>query len=116
MTTSNTSSATAREVTWRGYDSATCSSWPAPAVIETAAVPYLDGARRAVRDGYISGGTRRNLAWVMRHADPGSVAKEDLLLLPARRPPAGCWSPEKSRGNPVIGELIAPGHHSPLLR
>ena len=34
------------------------------AVIDSAAVEYLDGAREAAADGYISGGTRRNLDWV----------------------------------------------------
>ena len=39
------------------------------AVIDAAAVPYLDGAREALRDGYVSGGTRRNLDWVRPHLD-----------------------------------------------
>src|SRR5919112_6084451 len=33
------------------------------AVIDAAAVPYLDGARQALADGFVSGGTRRNLDW-----------------------------------------------------
>ena len=33
-------------------------------VIDAAAVPYVDGARQALADGYVSGGTRRNLDWV----------------------------------------------------
>ena len=39
------------------------------AVVDAAAVPYLDGAREALRDGYVSGGTRRNLDWVRPHLD-----------------------------------------------
>src|SRR3954449_1655270 len=35
--------------------------------IDPAAVPYLDGARAAAEAGYVSGGTRRNLAWVEPH-------------------------------------------------
>ena len=34
------------------------------AVVDSAAVEYLDGARQAVADGFVSGGTRRNLDWV----------------------------------------------------
>jgi selenophosphate synthase len=30
----------------------------------STAVPYLEGAREAARDGHISGGTRRNHEWV----------------------------------------------------
>ena len=39
------------------------------AVIDSAAVPYLDGAREALTAGYVSGGTRRNLDWVAPHVD-----------------------------------------------
>jgi selenide,water dikinase len=31
------------------------------AVIDAAAVPYLGGAPEALRDGFVSGGKRRNL-------------------------------------------------------
>src|SRR5690606_38691379 len=37
------------------------------AVVNASAVPYLDGARAAVRDGFVPGGTRRNLSWVTPH-------------------------------------------------
>jgi hypothetical protein len=37
------------------------------AVIDSTAVPYLDGVREALAAGYISGGTRRNLDWVRPH-------------------------------------------------
>ena len=55
--------------------SATSTSWPGPAastaVIDAAAVPYLDGARESLRDGFVSGGTRRNLDWVRPRLDVG---------------------------------------------
>lgn len=51
------------------------------AVIHAAAVPYLDGARDAARDGYISGGTRRNLAWVEPVTEFGSASEIERLLL-----------------------------------
>ncbi len=50
------------------------------AVIDAAAVPYLDGARQALADGFVSGGTRRNLAWVAPHLE-SSVGEDELLLL-----------------------------------
>ena len=50
------------------------------AVVDAAAVPYLDGAREALRDGFVSGGTRRNLDWVRPHLDAG-VDEDELLLL-----------------------------------
>ncbi|MGA8015525.1 MAG: selenide, water dikinase SelD, partial [Candidatus Dormiibacterota bacterium] len=58
------------------------------AVVEAAAVPYLAGAREAVRDGCVSGGTRRNLAWVEPHtAWFGRCAEDEgerLLLADAQ--------------------------------
>src|SRR6185437_11046876 len=50
------------------------------AVLDAAAVPYLDGAREAARDGYVSGGTRRNLDWVRPELVAG-VDETELLLL-----------------------------------
>jgi selenide, water dikinase len=50
------------------------------AVIDAAAVPYLDGARQALADGFVSGGTRRNLAWVTPHL-ASTVGEDELLLL-----------------------------------
>ena len=65
--------------------SATCSNWPerrgVGAVIDAAAVPYLDGAREAVRDGYRQRGTRRNLHWVRPALDGPASQEEELLLL-----------------------------------
>jgi selenide, water dikinase len=51
------------------------------AVVDASAVDYLDGAREAVRDGFVSGGSRRNLAWVTPHTDFGDVSENDRLLL-----------------------------------
>jgi len=49
--------------------------------VEAAAVPYLEGARQALRDGYVSGGTRRNLDWVRPHLDAPGAGEDELLLL-----------------------------------
>ncbi len=46
------------------------------AVLDAAAVPVLEGAAGALRDGYVSGGTRRNLEWVRPHLDT-SVSEDD---------------------------------------
>ena len=51
------------------------------AVVDAAAVPYLDGAREALAAGYVSGGTRRNLDWVRPHADLSAVTDSEALLL-----------------------------------
>ncbi|WP_084259527.1 selenide, water dikinase SelD [Microtetraspora malaysiensis] len=76
------------------------------AVVDVAAMPYLEGAREAVRDGYVSGGTRRNLAWVEPHLDPGSCDAAELLLLADAQTSGGLLVAGEVPGAPVVGELV----------
>jgi len=80
------------------------------AVIDAAAVPYLDGARQAVADGYVSGGTRRNLDWVRPHlsASVGAAVDEDeLMLLADAQTSGGLLVVGEVPGAPVIGHTVA---------
>ncbi|WP_077801433.1 selenide, water dikinase SelD [Streptomyces sp. JHA26] len=86
------------------------------AVLDTAAVPYLDGAREAVRDGYVSGGTRRNLEWVAPHTDFGDTDADTRLLLADAQTSGGLLVAGEVPGAPVIGELVARGPYSVVLR
>jgi selenide, water dikinase len=76
------------------------------AELDVAAVPYLEGAREAVRDGYISGGTRRNLDWVRPHLDPGGSSAEDLFLLADAQTSGGLLVVGEVPGSPVIGHVL----------
>ncbi|MEV0593467.1 selenide, water dikinase SelD [Nonomuraea cavernae] len=76
------------------------------AVVDAAAVPYLEGAREAVRDGFVSGGTRRNLAWVQPHLDSGGIDEEDILLLADAQTSGGLLVAAEIPGAPIVGELI----------
>lgn len=78
------------------------------AILDTAAVPYLDGARQALSDGYVSGGTRRNLDWVRLHLDAGSVQEDELLLLADAQTSGGLLVAGEVPGFPVVGELVPP--------
>jgi selenide,water dikinase len=78
------------------------------AVIDAAAVPYLDGAREAVRDGYVSGGTRRNLQWVRPHLR-ASITEEELLLLADAQTSGGLLVAGELAGARVIGEFVPRG-------
>jgi len=73
------------------------------AVVDAAAVPYLEGAREALRDGYVSGGTRRNLDWVRPHLD--AADSDELLLLADAQTSGGLLIAGEIPGYPVIGEL-----------
>jgi selenide,water dikinase len=79
------------------------------AVIDRAAVPLIDGAAQALRDGYIPGGSRRNLDWVRPAADTGGVAEEDLLLLADAQTSGGLLLAGEIPGAKVIGELVPAG-------
>ena len=76
------------------------------AVLDSAAVPLIDGARAAAQAGYIPGGSRRNLDWVAPHADFGRVPDELLLLLADAQTSGGLLLAGEIPGARVIGELI----------
>jgi selenide,water dikinase len=75
------------------------------AVVQSGAVPYLDGAREALAAGYVSGGTRRNLDWVRPHGD-FAVTGDELLLLADAQTSGGLLVAGEVPGYPVIGELV----------
>ncbi|MCV7352950.1 selenide, water dikinase SelD [Mycobacterium parmense] len=86
------------------------------AVIESAAVPYLEGAREALAAGYVSGGTRRNLDWVAPHADLARIGEDDALLLADAQTSGGLLIAGEIPGAPVIGELTARREHTIVVR
>ena len=75
------------------------------AVVEAAAVPYLDGARESAAAGFVSGGTRRNLDWVAPHADLAGVEETERLLLADAQTSGGLLVAGEIPGHPVIGYL-----------
>jgi selenide,water dikinase len=86
------------------------------AVVDAAAVPYLDGARDALKAGYVSGGTRRNLDWVRPHADLSAIDEDEALLLADAQTSGGLLIAGEIPGAPVIGELVPRGEHTILVR
>jgi selenide,water dikinase len=75
------------------------------AVVDSAAVPYLEGAREALHDGFVSGGTRRNLDWVRPWTDLRTPEDEALLLADAQTS-GGLLVAGELPGHPVVGELV----------
>ena len=76
------------------------------ALIESSAVPYLDGARSSLADGYVSGGTRRNLEWVLPFLDASRVSVDEQLLLADAQTSGGLLIAGEIPGATVIGELV----------
>ena len=84
--------------------------------VDSSAVPCLADARRAVADGFVSGGTRRNLEWITPVTDFGSAAREERLLLADAQTSGGLLLAGELPGHPVIGEIGPPGPHSLVVR
>jgi selenide,water dikinase len=76
------------------------------AVVDAAAVPYLAGARQALADGFVSGGTRRNLDWVRPHTDLSAIDESEALLLADAQTSGGLLLAGEIPGAPVIGEFV----------
>jgi selenide, water dikinase len=79
------------------------------AVIDSASVPLIDGARAALQAGYVPGGSRRNLDWVAPYSDFDAVAEDVLLLLADAQTSGGLLVAGEIPGAPVIGELVTRG-------
>ena len=75
------------------------------AVVDAAAVPYLAGARDALRDGFVPGGSRRNLDWVRPHLR-AEVDDDELVLLADAQTSGGLLLAGEIPGAVVIGEFV----------
>ncbi|HET6939841.1 MAG TPA: selenide, water dikinase SelD [Nocardioides sp.] len=82
-----------------------CRASGVTAVLDAAAVPYLPGARESYAEGYVPGGSRRNLDWVRPHVD-SSVDEDELVLLADAQTSGGLLVAGELAGFPVIGELV----------
>lgn len=85
-----------------------CRASGVDAVIDRSAVPSLAAARRSIAEGFISGGSRRNLDWVRPHLDiAATVTENDLILLADAQTSGGLLVIGEVPGYPVIGETVA---------
>jgi selenide,water dikinase len=82
------------------------------AVVDSAAVPYLEAARASLAAGFVPGGSRRNLDWV-RPQLSSTLADDELLLLADAQTSGGLLVAGELPGHPVVGELVPAG--GPLL-
>jgi selenide,water dikinase len=85
------------------------------AVVDADAVPYVAGARESLHEGFVPGGTRRNLDWVRPHlvSDRDEV---ELLLLADAQTSGGLLVAGELPGHPVIGEIVARQEHALVVR
>ena len=92
-----------------------CRASGVAAVLHSAAVPYLAGVRQSLADGYVPGGSRRNLDWV-RPALAAEVDEDELVLLADAQTSGGLLVAGELPGHPVVGRLVAPEPGGPLIR
>jgi selenide,water dikinase len=89
-----------------------CRASGVSARIDMAAVPVLDEVRASLAQGYVPGGSRRNLDWVRPHLHVGAgVEEDDLLILADAQTSGGLLVIGTLRGAPVIGHTLP----TPLL-
>ncbi|WBB61815.1 selenide, water dikinase SelD [Streptomyces sp. WMMC500] len=84
--------------------------------IDAAAVPLLADTRPAAVDGFVSGGTRRNLAWVEPWVEFGALPEVDRLVLADAQTSGGLLLAGEVPGHPVIGEVLPPGEAPVVVR
>jgi selenide,water dikinase len=83
-----------------------CRASGVSAVVESAAVPYLEAARPSLAAGFVPGGSRRNLDWVRPHLST-RLSDDELLLLADAQTSGGLLVAGELPGHPVVGELVA---------
>lgn len=82
-----------------------CRASGVDAEIDAAAVPYVAGARSSLAEGFVPGGSRRNLEWVRPHVDT-ACREDELLLLADAQTSGGLLVVGELPGHPVIGRLV----------
>jgi selenide,water dikinase len=92
-----------------------CRASGVSAVLDAAAVPYLEPVRASYAAGYVPGGSRRNLDWVRPHVD-ASVSEDELVLLADAQTSGGLLVAGEVPGYPVVGELVPAGDHAVVVR
>lgn len=85
------------------------------AVVDAASVPYVDGARQSLAEGFVPGGSRRNLDWVRSDLD-SSADEDELVLLADAQTSGGLLVVGEIPGFPVVGEVVARGEHALVVR
>jgi selenide,water dikinase len=92
-----------------------CRASGVSAVLDSAAVPYLEPVRSSYAAGYVPGGSRRNLDWVRPHVE-SAVSEDELVLLADAQTSGGLLVAGEVPGFPVIGELVPAGDLAVVVR
>ena len=80
-------------------------------LIDSAAVPILDGVRELAAAGFVPGGSARNRRWVAEWLEVGSVPEETVTVLADAQTSGGLvFGVAEAEVDAVLRELAATGH------
>ena len=84
--------------------------------VQASAVPALPGVVEMVADGWVAGGTRRNLAWVTERTDSAGVDEAALILLADAQTSGGLlFGAEPARAEQAVSALRVSGHEAAVI-
>ncbi|HUH08172.1 MAG TPA: selenide, water dikinase SelD [Egibacteraceae bacterium] len=84
--------------------------------IDVGAVPLLSGVRDLARDGFMPGGSQRNLAWVREVLDAGDIDEVTVSLLADAQTSGGLlFGAAPPAAAAAVAELRAKGHDAAVI-
>jgi selenide,water dikinase len=85
-------------------------------VVDSEAVPILDGVRALAADGFVPGGSARNLRWVEDRLDRGSVDDLTVTLLGDAQTSGGLvFGVDPVLAGHAVAQLAASGHRAAVI-
>jgi len=84
------------------------------AIIDTASVPLLPKVRELVDDGFVAGGTERNLSFLEPHLEGGSQL-ERIILCDAQTSGGLLFSCDSDAALDAVAELRESGHDAAII-
>lgn len=86
------------------------------AEVDVGAVPLLPGADELAAEGFVPGGTKRNLAWAEERLDAGDVDEVTRILLADAQTSGGLlFGVEPDAAEEALDELRAGGHEAAVI-
>jgi selenide,water dikinase len=84
--------------------------------LDVGAIPLIPGVPALVADGFVPGGTRRNLAWARERLEAGDVDEATVIVLADAQTSGGLlFGAEPVRAEEAVAALRASGHAAAVI-
>ncbi len=84
--------------------------------LDLASVPFLPGVRQLAEDGFIPGGSQRNLAHISPQLDAGPIDELFQVMLADAQTSGGLvFGVDSVDADAVVAELVALGHTAAVI-